>query len=86
MGTIKMRHLDEELVERLKRRASQSERSLESEVSNLLTCAAEEDRAARRAAFLETAARLRQMTAGRKQTPAEVLIREDRDHGHGNEF
>ena len=35
--------------------------------------------AAKRAAFLEASDRLREKTRGRKQTPAEVLIREDRD-------
>ena len=34
----------------------------------------------------EATDRLRQKTRGRKQTPAEVLIREDRDHGHRDNF
>ena len=38
--------------------------------------------AAKRAAFLAEADRLRRKTEGREHTPAEVLIREDRDHGH----
>ena len=38
--------------------------------------------ASKRAAFLAASDRLRRKTEGRKHTPAEVLIREDRDHGH----
>ena len=37
--------------------------------------------AAKRAEFLAATDRLREKTRGRKQTPAEVLIREDRDRG-----
>ena len=46
---------------------------------HILVCAADDNMAARRAAFLEASDRLREKTRGRKQTPAEVLIREDRD-------
>jgi len=42
--------------------------------------------AAKRAAFLAASDRLRAKTRGRKQTPAEVLIREDRDCGHRDDF
>ena len=41
---------------------------------------------AKRARFLEASRRLREKTKGRKQTPAEVLIREDRDRGHRDDF
>lgn len=42
-----------------------------------------DDLADRRRAFLERAARLRQETAGRRQTPAEELVREDRARRSG---
>ena len=86
MVTINVRRLDEDVVERLKRRASLNNRSLEGEVRHILECAADDDMAAKRAAFLEASDRLRRMTRGRKQTPAEVLIREDRDRGHRDDF
>ena len=86
MVTINVRRLDQDVVDRLKRRASLNNRSLEGEVRHILECAAEDDMAAKRAAFLKASARLRQKTRGRKQTPAEVLIREDRDHGHRDDF
>jgi len=73
-------------VARLKRRAALNNRSLEGEARHILQCAADDDMAAKRAAFLETMERLRPLTEGRKQTPAEVLIREDRDRGHRNDF
>ena len=83
MATINVRQLDYDVLQRLKQRASLNNRSLEGEARHILECAAEDGMAARRAAFLEASDRLRRKTEGRKQTPAEVLIREDRDHGHG---
>ena len=86
MVTIDVRGLDEDVVERLKRRASLNNRSLEGEARHILECAAEDDMVAKRAAFGEAMKRLRPSTEGRKHTPAEVLIREDRDHGHRDDF
>ena len=86
MATINVRQLDEGVVDRLKRRASSNNRSLEGEVRHILKCASEDDMAAKRAAFLEASDRLREKTKGRKQTPAEALIREDRDRGHRDGF
>ena len=82
MATINVRQLDDGVVERLKQRASLNNRSLEGEARHILKCAAEDDMAAKRAAFLAVADRLRRKTEGRRHTPAEELIREDRDHGH----
>ena len=82
MATINVRQLDEGVVERLKRRAALNNRSLEGEARHILECAADDGMAAKRVAFLEAADWLRRKTEGTKQTPAEVLIREDRDRGH----
>ncbi len=82
MATINVRQLDGDVADRLKRRAALNNRSLEGEVRHVLECAAAADMAAKRAAFGEAMKRLRPLTEGRKHTPAEVLIREDRDHGH----
>lgn len=82
MATINVRQLDDDVVERLKRRAAANHRSLEGEVRHILQRAVDDDIAAKRAVFLEASDRLRQKTRGRRQTPAEVLIREDRDRGH----
>ena len=86
MVTINVRRLDEDVVERLKKRASSNNRSLEGEARHILQCAADGDMTAKRAAFLAASDRLRKRTKGRKQTPAEVLTREDRDHGHRDDF
>lgn len=81
MATINVRQLDDGVVDRLKRRASVNNRSLEGEVRHILECAAD-DMVVKRATFLAASERLRRKTEGCKHTPAEVLIREDRDHGH----
>ena len=86
MAAIHVRQLDDQLVDRLKRRASSNNRSLEGEVRHILECAADDDMAAKRARFLEASRRLREKTRGRKHTPSEVLIREDRDRGHRDDF
>ncbi len=82
MATISVRLLDERVLRRLKRRAALNYRSLEGEVRHILENAVAGDMAARRASFLVLSDRLRRATEGRAHTPAEVLIREDRDHGH----
>ena len=86
VATINVRQLADDVVDRLKRRASLNNRSLEGEVRHLLERAAYDDMAAKRAVFLEASDRLRERTRSRRQTPAEVLIREDRDRGHGDNF
>ncbi|OQW56836.1 MAG: hypothetical protein A4S17_13200 [Proteobacteria bacterium HN_bin10] len=73
---LHVRNLDEELVAKLKRRASRHGRSAEAEHREILKQAlsAEPD-----ASFEELAATLRRMTAAREQTPSEVLLREARE-------
>lgn len=82
MATINVRRLDDEVVERLKARAAANKRSLEGEVRQILETAAKDDMEARRAEFRVLSAEFRRQTTGRPQTPAEELIREDRDSGH----
>lgn len=82
MATINVRRLDDEVVRRLKRRAAENHRSLESEARHILEQAAEDDMPARRRSFRELSARLRRQTGGRAQTPSEILIREDRENEH----
>ncbi len=86
MVTINVRRLDKDVVDRLKRRAALNNRSLEGEARHILQCAADDDMAVKRAVFGEAMKRLRPLTEGRRHTPAEVLIREDRDHGHRDDF
>ena len=82
MATINVRLLADNVVRDLKLRAARNNRSLEGEVRHILVDAVKDDLSAKRAAFLARTAKLRSASEGRSQTPAELLIREDRDHGH----
>ena len=82
MATINVRLLADDVVQDLKLRAARNNRSLEGEVRHILVDAVKHDLSSKRAAFLARAVELRCASEGRTQTPAEILIREDRDHGH----
>ncbi len=82
MASINVGQLDDRVVARLKHRAASNRRSLEGEVRRILERVAEDDIAARRARFLARSDPLWRKTQGRSHTPAEALIRADRDHGH----
>jgi len=75
-GNLHVRNLDDELIAKLKRRAAHHGRSTEAEHREILrqVFAAEVE-----PSFDALAAKLRMLTKGRKQTPAEVLLREGRD-------
>lgn len=76
MASLSVRNLDDDLLARLKRRAARHGHSAEAEVRDILrrilTAEAEID-------FETLAAELRALTAGRRHTPAEKLLREGRD-------
>ena len=82
MAAITVRGLDDQVVKRLKDRAKLNGRSMEAEVRRILSTAVQEPQEPERIDFWEHAAELRRMTPPRRQTPSEVLIREDRDGGH----
>ena len=82
MGTINVRRLDDEVVNRLNRRVSENNRSLESEARNILEQAVEDGMAIQTRVFRNLARTLRDRIAGMPQTPSYALIREDRDGGH----
>lgn len=75
-GSLHVRNVDDELIVRLKRRAARHGRSAEAEHREIL----------RQALALEAEleikpllAEIRALSAGRKQTPSEILQRESRD-------
>jgi plasmid stability protein len=74
-GNLHVRNLDDELIARLKRRAARHGRSAEAEhreiLRQALSAESEPD-------FDVLAADLRKLTKRRKQTPAEILLREGR--------
>ena len=75
-GNLHVRNLDDDLIARLKRRAARHGRSAEPEHREILKQVLE---AEIEPSFDDLAAELRKLTAGRRQTPAEVLLREGRD-------
>ena len=76
MASITIRNLDDKVIEKLKARAKQHERSLEAEIRVLLAETAEQWSRPR---FIETARRIAAMTPDVPQTDSTELIREDRD-------
>jgi plasmid stability protein len=76
MANLHVRNLDDDLVARLRRRAARHGRSVEAEHREILRLAlANEDEPS----FEKLAEELRELTKRRRQTPAEVLLREPRD-------
>lgn len=75
-GSLHVRNLDDELIARLKRRAARHGRSAEAEHREILREALSNEGSP---SFDTLAAELRRLTAGRKQTPSEILQREGRD-------
>ena len=75
MASLSVRNLDDDLVAALKRRAARHGHSAEAEVRAILRDAL---RGEAEQSFEDLAAALRELTRGRHQTPAEVLMREGR--------
>lgn len=75
-ANLHVRNVDDDLIIRLKRRAARHGRSAEAEHREILRQALS---AEVEPAFEEIAAKLRQMTEGRRHTPAEDLLREGRN-------
>jgi plasmid stability protein len=74
--SLSVRNLDETLIAQLKRRAARHGRSAEAEHREILRQALESEA---EPTFDDLAAQFRAMTAGRKATPSQVLLREGRD-------
>jgi plasmid stability protein len=79
MAQALIRNIDDDLLADYREAAKRSGRSLEAELREALK-RARPLAPARREELIEAARRIRAMTpAGVRQTPSEVLIREDRD-------
>ena len=74
MAQILIRNIEDDLLERLKKRAAQNGRSLQSEVKLILEQAGRVDMST----ALKTAERIRKKLKGRAKTDSVDLIREDR--------
>ena len=75
MAQIIVRNLDDTVVERLKARARENDRSLEAEVRNILEQSAKVDMSQARQIVMERRKKLQ----GRDFVDSVALIREDRD-------
>lgn len=75
MAQLLVRDVPQDVVEALKRRAAEHNRSAEAEHRLILEAAL----CPKRAGFWERAAKLREETRGRITVPSEDLIRQDRD-------
>ena len=82
MVTINVRQVPESVVRELMLRAACNNWSLEDEARHILESAVRNDMAATRPLFHAQAAAYRSELAGHQHTPAELLIRDDRDFGH----
>lgn len=72
---LHVRNVDDELVSRLKVRAARNGRSAEAEHRDILRQALTPEREE----FIRLAREVRALTAGRPQTPSEILQREGRE-------
>ncbi len=75
-GALNVRNVEDEIIQRLKRRAARHGRSAEAEHREILRQALAHDE---EPDFWALAAEVRKLTEGRPQTPSEVLQREGRD-------
>ena len=75
MATLTIRNIEGKVVERLKARAEANNRSLESELRDVLSSVAHDAKAFDLRAY---AVRIAAMTPKRKQTDSTTLLRQDR--------
>jgi plasmid stability protein len=80
MGQALIRNLDDDLLADYREAASANQRSLEAELREALRRARPLS-PRKRDAVLAKLAKVREASAGRPQTPSEVLLRELRDNG-----
>ncbi len=79
MADMVLRNLDAALKQRLRERAARNGRSMAAELRAIVSEALREAEPDPNAEFKLLAAELRALSAGRPQTPSEVLLRESRD-------
>lgn len=76
MGTLNIRNLDDQVIERLKAQAKANHRSLEGEVRFLLT--QQLDRLTQFAEFRDRTRQILSLTVDTQQTDSVEMLREDR--------
>ena len=81
MADIVLRNLDDALKERLRMRAASNQRSMNAELQAIVGAALMQPKRKASADLKKLAADIRALSAGRRQTPSEELLRESRDAG-----
>jgi plasmid stability protein len=81
MSDIVLRNLGEDLKQRLRVRAARNRRSMNAELREIVRVALLQPQAASRAELKKLGAQIRALSAGRKQTPSEELLRDLRAQG-----
>ena len=79
MAEIVLRNLDDDLKEELRRRAASNQRSMNAELREIVATALAQPRRSNRAELKALARDIRALSAVRRQTPSEDLLRESRD-------
>lgn len=82
MATVTIRNLEDEVVEKLRKRAKASNRSLEAEIRRILSQSASQ---ISREELIQLAEHIRDMTPEVPQSDSTLLLREDRDSDHGRD-
>lgn len=79
MANIVLRNLEDQIKEKLRRRAASNQRSMSAELREIVSAALAQPRRSSRSELRKLAADIRALSRGRKQTPSEDLLREGRD-------
>ncbi len=79
MANIILRNLDDALKEKLRRKAAHNGRSMSEELREIVREALSRRGPKHIAELKKLAAEIRALSAGRPQTPSEILVRETRD-------
>jgi plasmid stability protein len=76
---IVLRNLEDDLKERLRLRAASNQRSMNAELREVVSAALTQPRRGSLTDLKKLAVDIRSLSAGRRQTPAEDLLRDNRD-------
>ncbi|KNZ34023.1 MAG: hypothetical protein AD742_00850 [Methylibium sp. NZG] len=79
MADIVLRNLEDDLKEKLRLRAASNQRSMNAELREIVSAALAQPRRSSRADLKKLGADIRALSAGRRQTLSEDLLRESRD-------
>ncbi len=78
MADMVLRDLDDQLKEKLRRRAARNQRSMNAELREIVRTALTWPQGPDPAELRKLAAEIRALSAGRTQTPSEILLHEGR--------